>query len=121
MIRVAEVDALLVKALPELGPDCAEYEGRRSEDPEFTQSFFGYSFIPTVQAAMDQDVRSFCERAFDLIENLVVEGDEEVIALLREEFFEYGPACEKWMRKGDRFMGPKTRALAQVTEAGSSS
>ena len=120
MIRVAELDALLMKALPELEADHAEFQRRRSEDLEFTQSFFGYSFVPTLQAAMDRDVRRFSERAFALIETLVVEGDEDVIGLLRGEFFDYGPACEKWMRRGEPFMGPRARELAQRKKVGSS-
>lgn len=121
MIRLEELDRLLVEALPELAVDRAEYERRRNTDPEFTQTFFGYSFVPTLQAAIDQNVMPFCQRAFALIEKLVVEGDEGVAGVLEGEFFEYGPACQKWMRKGEGFMGQKTRQRAQRRSVGSSS
>ena len=113
MIHLADIDTQLVEALPELAGDRTEYERRRKEDPEFSQSFFSYSFVPTLQAALDRDVRSFSDRAFALLEELVTRGDEGVGELLREEFFEYGPACEKWMRRALPQMGLRTRALAQ--------
>lgn len=112
MIHAAEVDTLLVSALPELASDRAAYEQQRLHDPEFTQSFFSYSFVPTLQVALDQEVEDFCLRAFALIEQLVREGDAEVQTLLREEFFEYGPACEKWMKLAAPRMGPNTREAA---------
>jgi hypothetical protein len=112
MIHAADLDALLVQALPELESDRIEYERRRGEDPEFTQSFFSYSFVPTLQVALDQNIEDFCHRAFVLIEQLVGEGDGEVQAKLRDEFFAYGPACEKWMKRAQPRMGPKTRKTA---------
>ncbi len=113
MIRFAELDARLVDALPELAGDRVEYERHCKQDPEFQQTFFSYSFVPTLQAALDRDVRSFTERAFALLERLVTQGDEALRALLREEFFAYGPACDKWMRRALSHMGPQTRALAE--------
>lgn len=121
MVSVGELDDVLVQALPELASDRADYEARRADDSEFTQSFFSYSFVPTLQVALDQGVYPFCERAFKLIEQLVIEGDHDLLALLREEFFDYGPACEKWMRLALPLMGPRTRALAEGQENGSSS
>lgn len=112
MIATAELDALLVEALPELAADREAYEKRRREDFEFTQSFFSYSFVPTLQVALDQNVEDFCLRAFALIEKLVTEGDDEIRAILRDEFFEYGPACEKWMKRARPQMGKHTRAAA---------
>jgi len=112
MITAAELDALLVVALPELAADRGTYEKRRQEDFEFTQSFFSYSFVPTLQVALDQNVEDFCLRAFALIEKLVTEGDEDVQAILRDEFFEYGPACEKWMKRARPQMGMRTRTVA---------
>jgi hypothetical protein len=119
MIRLAEVDALLAHELPELASDRADYETRRSADLEFSQSFFSYSFVPTLQAALDQNVHPFCERAFKVIERLVTEGDPALLAVVREEFFDYGPACEKWMRRALPLMGPRTRALAESKESSS--
>jgi hypothetical protein len=113
MIRLTELDTVLVHALPELASDRADYETRRSQDPEFTQSFFSFSFVPTLQAALDRGVHPFCEKAFRLIEQLVVEGAPELKALLHEEFFDYGPACEKWMVRALPLMGSHTRDLAE--------
>lgn len=113
MISAADLDAVLVAELPELASDRAEYEKRRGEDPEFSQSFFSYSFVPTLQVALDRNVEDFCSRAFALIETLLGEGDEAVRKILREEFFEYGPACEKWMKRAGPRMGPlMTKAAA---------
>ncbi len=112
MISAADFNRVLVEALPELGSDCAVYEKRRSEDPEFLQSFFSYSFIPTLQVALDQHVEDFCHRAFSVVERLLVEGDAEVQAILADEFFDYGPACEKWMRRAHEFIGPIARGKA---------
>jgi hypothetical protein len=112
MIATAELDALLVEALPELAADREAYEKRRREDFEFTQSFFSYSFVPTLQVALDQNVDDFCDRAFALVERLVTDGDSEVQTILREEFFEYGPACEKWMKRACSRMKMHTRAAA---------
>ncbi len=112
MIAAADFDAVLVEALPELAADRSAYERRRIEDAEFVQSFFGYSFVPTLQAAIDRNVEDFCARAFAMIERLVREGDPEVQAILRDEFFDYGPACEKWMKRAESRMGPLTRGAA---------
>jgi hypothetical protein len=120
MIPLAQLDAVLLRTLPELASDRSDYEAYRAKDPEFTQSFFSYSFVPTLQAALDQGVYQFSERAFKLIEQLVIEGNPELIALLREEFFDYGPACEKWMRRALPLMGPRTRALAESEDGNSS-
>jgi hypothetical protein len=116
MIAASELDASLVAALPELAADRGAYEKRRQEDFEFTQSFFSYSFVPTLQVALDQNVDDFCMRAFALIERLTAEGDAEVQTILREEFFEYGPACEKWMKRAHARMGPLTRRTATKNE-----
>ncbi|ABF43104.1 hypothetical protein Acid345_4104 [Candidatus Koribacter versatilis Ellin345] len=112
MISAADLNRGLVEALPELASDREAYEQRRLEDPEFLQSFIGYSFIPTLQVALDQNVDDFCRRAFALIERLLAEGDDDVQAILRDEFFDYGPACEKWMRHAGTLMGPLTRKAA---------
>jgi hypothetical protein len=112
VITLEELDRTLIEALPELASDRSAYEQRRVEDPEFTQRFFSYSFIPTLQVALDQNIDDFCARAFVLIERLLIEGDAEVQAILREEFFDYGPACEKWMKRAEYRMGARTRQAA---------
>jgi hypothetical protein len=112
LIAAADFDAVLVEALPELVADRSAYERRRIEDPEFAQSFFSYSFVPTLQSAIDQNVEDFCVRAFAMIERLVHEGDPEMQAILRDEFFNYGPVCEKWMKRAGSRMGPLTRKAA---------
>lgn len=117
MISADQLDDLLVQALPELASDRDDYEARRAADPEFTQSFFNYSFVPTLQAALDQGVQPFCKRAFKLIEQLVTEGDPALLVIVSEEFFDYGPACEKWIRRALPLMGPRTRALAESKES----
>jgi hypothetical protein len=109
VIAAADFDSMLVEALPELAADRSAYERRRLEDPEFMQSFFSYSFVPTLQVAIDQNVEDFCVRAFAMIERLVYEGDPQVQAILRDEFFDYGPVCEKWMKRTGSRMGPLTR------------
>ncbi len=121
MIRAAELDALLVEALPELANDRTDYARRQAQDPEFMQSFFSYSFVPTLQAALDRNLALFSQRAFTLVEQLVTEGDEELLNLLKQEFFDYGPACEKWMQRTLSYMGPHTRALALAQNSRSSS
>ena len=112
MIAIGDLDRVLVEALPELASDREAYQRRRIEDPEFQQSFFSYSFVPTLQVALDQGIEHFTRRAFALIERLLSEGDPDVQQILREEFFEYGPACKKWMRRVGGYMGPRTRAAA---------
>lgn len=113
MIRCVDLDALLVAELPELAADRAEYDRRRQEDAEFRQSFFSYSFVPTLQAALDRHIEPFCAKAFSLLERLVAEGDGDLQTTLQDEFFGYGPACEKWMRRALPWMGPQTRELAE--------
>lgn len=113
MITSEDLNEALIKELPELADDLVAYDQRRSEDPEFMQSFFSYSFIPTLQVAIDQNIEDFCQRAFALIERLLTEGDTNVQVILREEFFDYGPACEKWMKRAGHHMGRMTRAAAQ--------
>ncbi len=112
MISLRDLDTELITALPELASDRAEYDRRQRSDPEFSQSFFGYSFVPSLQVALDRNLDDFCQRAFTLIERLVGDGDADVQALLREEFFAYGPACEKWMKRAEPRMGPLTRKAA---------
>ncbi len=112
MITLTNLDARLIEVLPELAHDLSEYRARCAADTEFEQSFFGYSFVPTLQAALDRDMKDFCRRAFVLLEELVSSGDPEVQILLEDEFFAYGPACEKWMRRAVPQMGPRTRAKA---------
>jgi hypothetical protein len=112
MIHASEIDATLIEALPELASDRALYERKRMEDREFTQSFFSYSFVPTLQVALDRSLEDFCARAFGVLERLVQEGDDAVQAILRDQFFEYGPACEKWMKRAELRMGPLTRKAA---------
>jgi len=104
-----DLNRVLVEALPELASDREAYDRRRIEDPDFSQSFLGYSFIPTLQVALDQNVEAFCRRAFALIERLLAEGDVEVQAILRDEFFDYGPACEEWMKRAASHFGPLAR------------
>lgn len=112
MISAADLDAVLIEALPELASDREPYLRQRSNDPEFVISFFSYSFVPTLQVALDRHLDDFCTRAFALIERLLEEGDREVRAILQDEFFDYGPACEKWMRRAGANMGPRTRKAA---------
>jgi hypothetical protein len=116
VITGPDFNAVLVEALPELAADRLAYERRRIEDAEFVQSFFSYSFVPTLQAAIDQNVEDFCMRAFAMIERLVHEGNPEVQAILRDEFFDYGPVCEKWMKRAEWRMGELTRKAAQGRE-----
>ncbi len=112
-VSLTNLNATLLRALPELVPDIDVYHRLKSEDPEFTQSFFSYSFLPTLQAALDRGVSEFCARAFALVEELVVHGDEGTNALLRDEFFEYGARCENWMDRASRYMGPQTLSIAR--------
>lgn len=114
MIRSSDLDELLIRELPELAEDRVTFQQRRDDDPEFTQTFFSYSFIPTLQSALDRKVEDFCRRAFALIERLVQEGDADVQRLLREEFFDYGPVCDKWMKKAEAWMGPDTKGSASA-------
>lgn len=114
MIRASELNDFLTAALPELAADRSSFEQRRSEDPEFTQTFFSYSFIPTLQSALDRNIEEFCRRAFTLVETLVREGDADVQHILREEFFDYGPVCDKWMKKAQAWMGPDTKGTASA-------
>lgn len=117
-IRLSELNHFLLHALPELRSDLDAFERLRAEDPEFTQSFFGYSFIPTLQAALDRGVEDFCRRAFLVIEELVISGDHDVRHQLDEELFSYGPRCESWMRRAGPYMGPRALAKAdQVQKA----
>jgi hypothetical protein len=109
VIAARDLNAALVEALPELGDDFEAYRRKRVEDPEFTQSFFNYSFLPTLQVALDQNVEYFSARAFALIEQLILEGDADIQAILRDEFFDYGPVCEKWMKRARSGMGDLTR------------
>lgn len=113
MIGLRDLDTELVTTLPELVADRAEFDRKKRSDPEFSQTFFGYSFVPTLQVALDRNLDDFCNRAFALIERLLAEGDPDVQVLLREEFFDYGPACEKWMKRAGHRMGPLTRAASQ--------
>jgi len=113
VITVAELDAALLGALPELAQDHIQYHRNVAQDPELSQSFFSYSFVPTLQVAIDRQLVPFCERAFTLIERLIADGDHDVRALLRDEFFGYGPSCEKWMKRAAGYMGPQTLALAK--------
>ena len=112
MIRAAELDSVLVQALPELRTDLQTYSERIKRHPEHQPSFFSYAFIPTLQVALDQHVEAFARRAFDIIERLLCEGDEEIQAILKDEFFEYGPVCEKWMNRAGTYMGPLARKAA---------
>ena len=112
MIRAIDLNDFIIAALPELAPDLPAFNRRRLDDPEFTQTFFGYSFIPTLQSALDRNVEDFCRRAFALIERLVREGDAGVQRILRDDFFHYGPACDKWMKKAGSWMGPDTKGTA---------
>jgi hypothetical protein len=118
MITAAELDSVLVDALPELASDRAVCEERRRTDTEFLQSFFGYSFIPTLQVALDRQMNDFCRRAFALIERLVHEGDADVQRILQDEFFAYGPACEEWMKKAQSWMGPDTKGSIAASVIG---
>ena len=111
MIRAGELNDVLVQTLPELSTDWKTYTARKHRDREFQQSFFGYSFVPTLQVALDQHVEDFCRRAFALIERLLADGDPEVQAIVRDEFFEYGPACEKWMKRAGTYLGPLARKV----------
>ncbi len=112
MISVTQLDRVVVETLPELASDWQAYGRRRIEDPEFQQSFLSYSFIPTLQVALDQNVEDFCRRSFALIERLLSDGDEEVQSILRDEFFDYGAACEKWMQRAGGYLGPLARGAS---------
>ncbi len=112
-LSLANLDTALLRALPELVSDLDEFHRRKNEDLEFTHTFFSYSFLPTLQSALDRGVSDFCQRAFVLIEELVSGGDEEVATLLAEEFFEYGARCENWMDRATRYMGPQTLGIAR--------
>ena len=114
MIAARDLDKTLVEALPELAGDFEVYRKKRIKDPEFAQSFFNYSFLPTLQVALDQNVDNFCARAFAFVELLVQDGDQDLQALLQEEFFAYGPVCQKWMKRAGSRMGPLTRAKVQA-------
>lgn len=111
-IVLSELDGVMMEALPELRSDLEGYRLLKTQDAEFNQTFFSYSFVPTLQSALDQVVDDFCRRAFALIEILLLRGDKETRNLLEEEFFGYGPHCETWMSRALRYMGPQTLARA---------